>query len=857
MVKRISKALAAVIASAMVVTMIPFAAVNAAPVLISANPTASDTSNDTEEFTLKQTSYNSATITFADNDSAKKAVVSVDRMKESNSKETFYLKANAKTEVAGNTVVITRLSNGVKYRININGVEKTLEMNVGDPASIEIDYPTAYVSTAKDISGNSIKNASVTPVVTVYDANGVIVETDSSAFTYATDKKSNVGVLSLNTKSGLIKFSKANSICYGTVTYTYTDSLGEKQTLSEFFTAYADEYTAPTISEVPVSMVLTDKKGKNITYSDDDSFSGELKVGDKLKIAYYFLGSDGKKYVTASNKEVSYIEGETEVLDQSRVFYLAKGDQSATHISLSGNTIVGLSEGTEQIALYEKTTTGSGDTSAKDELICVLTVTVNAELYPDGIELSTDNVRMLANYNEAVSEDYRIEEIKYTVTDQFGDELSDSTVSVYYVASDGKEVEIISFDDAYELYYDRYLNSSEYIKNDIRVNGVLLYYFDTAEKAAKCHSTFSKNGIYLLYDGVDAEIPEEPMEFKVVADKNPEVYATFTVELVKPEYDESGAIKTDGYEIKCNTVNLTDKSLYYAPYSRDVGTTFKMYKTYDGLLADVVPEFYVVSDQDVDEIGAYYKAKGDTTVIGNTYLVITDEYDNVVTETKAGNKIKAASETSVAAGSFFFDTLFDFNNRTSEDKELWKDISKGISVDEAYLTGNFTVTAYQVQDDYTLDEIASSEFSSENKIKGLQNLSMNKLTIENGKVKETSTAVWKDGSYAGGGNFIQVAESISNNFMAWFDADDDGVADNGEVMMLRYDGKGTLDLNDYCCQYNITDVSAVVGADYTEYYIKTFDYQLAFKDTMLIYEGTYSPRTKFITSGLRIRNEQK
>ncbi len=621
-----------VLAFALIVAMLPGTKVKADGLLISPNPNSGITNSEEQSIsekaadsdtaadsgvTVRQTAFNAVTVTFSSKAEAKNAVIAVHIIKRNDIKGDFFIKAVYDSEVKDNTVIVSRLTNNVDYRITVNGREYIVDMHVGDPAEIVAAYPAAYIGTSKDkdILGNSLGRAVVTPVCTVYDADGIILNADASKIKFSTDKDKNYGVTSFSS-DGRITFSRQNGVCYVTASYTFTDSFGITRTITDPIVVTTEDYVMPDLGTFVKQMVITDQTGKKIEYKDDCSYTATMNVGDKRKIAYYFEGSDGKLYTSAQNKSVSYVYNSISVLNSDRTFYLAKEDDSKNVLSVDSltNTVVALSEGTEKICLYEKTTKGSGDTRATDTIYGVIEIEVTAARYADNIELSVDTLSGAIN-SQYKAEGGQYSTIEYAITDQFGEPYCESDITIYAVVN-GSEKEITAN-----------LDEDDFEKGD--TNYGISYYNDDYDLITK------KGTITVYYSWVNDDKPTvSPIEYVIRVNKNKEVCARFTVEaaLVDTETAEKG------YEIVTKTKNVNNCSLWCRDYNDTYGTYIGIITTYDGFLYKR-NDYIVASDASQDDISATVKElyTGPGDVEGETIIaVISDENGNPVTKDMAG-----------------------------------------------------------------------------------------------------------------------------------------------------------------------------------------------------------------------------
>ncbi|MCR5585519.1 MAG: Ig-like domain-containing protein, partial [Lachnospiraceae bacterium] len=414
--------------------------------------------NAKSTISAKQTTWQTVVVTFADEAAAKAAKdgVVVERVKTS-SKGTFYLNVSAKPAVKDNTLVIEPLSNGVTYRITVPGATKPFEitMNVGAPDFVDISYGTVYMSseTKTDITGESLRNPLVTPEVKVYDANGIVVQTEAKGFKFSTDKTANVGNPVFNTTKGTIRFNKLESSCYVKVVYSYKDANGKTITLDPAETTVSPvNYVAPNLQGFveKITLVEKDAKADEIVYPSDYNYTAEIAVEQELALAFYFETPEGTKYapdivkstVINSKNEKTMLNCKTNGAAYS--YYVVKDDPNANFISVkqNANTVLvrGWNEGSEVLCIYERAKAGKEDTLT-DKLVGVLTVEVSEEAKV--VDLGLEENSLSGFINTEINDD-KVGVLKYSLEDQYGKAIN---AYLEIKATDGKPVSGITIED--------------------------------------------------------------------------------------------------------------------------------------------------------------------------------------------------------------------------------------------------------------------------------------------------------------------------------------------------------------------------------------------------------------------------
>lgn len=522
---------------------------------------------------VKQTAYNAIEITFADEAAAKAAVdkTTVERIKTS-AKGTFYLNVNATKKQEKNVITVSGLSDEVTYRIVVPGIAKPFEltMSIGPAAALILEYPTVYIGKGQDITGNNVKNPTVTPIVKIVDADGKVTADAVKNVKYNTDKTKNQ-YATFTPGSGKIKFSNVLGTCYVKASYTFKDASQQSVTLTDEITVSPVEYAAPNLQGFVEQICLTDKKGDKVVYPGNYDFKATLAVGEAKEIAYYFESTEGKKYTGSNVKTTVEVADKIFVTNSTDYkFYFEKDNKDANVISLhefgSYVTVKGWNEGTERVCLYKQV--GASKDNKVDTLVGVIDITVSPEPYVFDMQLSESSLEGFTNGLKTTGE------ITYELIDQYNQPIAGT---VRAKATDGAAVPSISVTP------DANANNKGKITCNFTTLGV---------------TTESKDVV--LY-----------------------VVGTEYSETISIAAEAINTSSTDiGYEIVTKSIDVKNKDFATLSTVGDLAVNFKVAKTYDGNQFEYV-DFKVTSD-DVDET----TPTGDA--VGTLYLVLSDVDDKLV-----------------------------------------------------------------------------------------------------------------------------------------------------------------------------------------------------------------------------------
>lgn len=690
----------------------------------------------------KQTKWDTVEVTFADEEAAKAAKdkIVVERVKTS-SKGTFYLNVSAKPTQDKNVCKINPLSDGVTYRITVPGAAKpfVITMSVGAPDFVDISYDTVYMSseTKTDISGNSLSNPLVQPTVNVYDANGVIVQTDAKGFKFSTDKTKNIGNPVFNTTKGTIRFNKLESSCYVKVVYSYKDANGKSVSLDPAETTVSPvTYVAPNLQGFVEKITLVDKNTKpaDIVYPSDYNYKAEIAVDQELALAFYFETPEGVKYVPDIVKTTVKTDSFKEAKANGALYnyYVVKDDPTATNISFRDNQngtvyVRGWNEGSEVLCIYEKAVANKQD-PLTDKLVGILNIEVEEEAKVVDLHLSDNTLNGFIN-TEITAD--KVGVIKYTLEDQYGKAIA---ANLEVKATDGKPLAGVTIEP-----------SDDKTKGEIKVN-----YF-----------TFGKSA-----DGRELEISvkNQKDDFKD--------YITVTT-------DEIGNT-SPGYQLVVKDRTIKNKDLV-----NHIGTglvlSIDVANTFEDNRKDLNAPFYVIGDPDTSI------AKAPASVQGALVAVITDEEGNTVTKDISGRKFKLASELNNATSYFASVAAGDAFNL-----DLFWGVGDAAAMatpvnSETLFTGTYTVTLYKTTNT-GLSLIDAVEFTVANGIEKLQKTQNTYKLIQD---PDNAKAVKVDKDHTGwnsdtvtSATSTALVEQIVNTLWTWLDKDSDGEYDSEELYQI-------------------------------------------------------------------------
>lgn len=703
----------------------------------------------------KQTTWQTVEVTFADEAAAKAAKdkIVVERVKTS-SKGTFYLNVSAKPTQDKNICKIEPLSNGVTYRITVPGVTKPFEitMNVGAPDFVDISYDTVYMSseTKTDIKGDSLSNPLVTPQVNVYDANGIIVQTEAKGFKYSTDKTQNIGNPVFNTTKGTIRFNKLESSCYVKVVYSYKDANNKTITLEPAETTVSPvTYVAPNLQGFVEKITLVDKttKAHEIVYPSDYSYKAEIAVDQELALAFYFETPEGTKYAPDLVKTTVIDDDNKNTMLNCKVngtnynYYVTKDNPDATNVSFKENSngtvyIRGWNEGTETICIYQRSVANKQD-PVKDKLVGILNIEVQEEAKVVDLGL---NESSLNGFTNTLIVDDQKGELTYKLEDQYGKPIK---ALLDVKATDGKG-----------------LNGAVTLPDNGKAEG----------KIVVDYTLFNEypNGREL-----EISVRNQKDEFKD--------YITVTTDKIDNTNGRLGyALVVKNKDIK--NVDLKDDTAAAA-----LKLTIDVARTYDDNKYDLAEAFYFVGDADT--------TLAKPAIADKLVVIISDEEGNTLSKDIEGTDFELASEMSsvINAGDAF-------------DLDLFNETAGEVNAD-SLLTGNYTVSLYKTGEagkEGALELIDAVDISINNAVEKLKSTNVTYVLGKDGdKVKVKTDKSWRDNATSANVGATLVKE-IVGEFYTWVDVDS-----NGKVGVEADEIKQLKTLNGF----DVVDSKFVVGAD--------------------------------------------
>lgn len=673
---------------------------------------------------VKQTAYNAIEITFADEAAAKAAVdkTTVERIKTS-AKGTFYLNVNATKKQNKNVITVSGLSDEVTYRVTVPGVTKPFEltMSIGPAAALILEYPTVYIGKGQDITGNNVKNPTVTPAVKIVDADGKVTADAVKNVKFSTDKTKNQ-YATFTAGSGKIKFSNVLGTCYVKATYTFKDASQQSVTLTDEITVSPVEYTAPNLQGFVEQICLTDKKGDKVVYPGNYDFKATLAVGEAKQIAYYFESTDGKKYTGSNVKTTVEVADKIFVTNSTDYkYYFEKDNKDANVISLnefgSYVTVRGWNEGTERVCLYKQV--GTSKDNKVDTLVGVIDITVSPEPYVFDMQLSESSIEGFTNGLKTTGE------ITYELIDQYNQAIAGTVVAK---GTDGAVVPSITI-----------------TKKDGSDNkGTIKCNFTTLGP------TTEAKDIILSVQGTDYS------------------------ETISIGAEAINTSSTDvGYEIVTKSLDVKNKDFTDATTVGALAVNFKVAKTYDGNQYEYV-RFYVTSD-DVDETTP--------TASDLLYLVLSDVDDKIVTA-DATNSIptrSGANQPYVATVGYNFDVFTDTANASS----ISENLKVGSFTANLYKTtgtnkGNYDLqfsTEIEVANKMELIQNINNTYTLEIKDEG--------KTVKATETKTWTSTDESAYNVTSTDQYEDLVATIVGQLWGWYDANSDGKAQAAEVGAIR------------------------------------------------------------------------
>lgn len=725
----------------------------------------------------KQTTWQTVEVTFADEDAAKAAKdkIVVERVKTS-SKGTFYLNVSAKPTQDKNICKIEPLSNGVTYRITVPGVAKPFEitMNVGAPDFVDISYGTVYMSseTKTDISGNSLSNPLVTPTVNVYDANGIIVQTDAKGFKFSTDKTQNIGNPVFNTTKGTIRFNKLESSCYVKVVYSYKDASNKTITLEPAETTVSPvTYVAPNLQGFveKITLVETGTKAKEITYPSDYNYKAEIAVDQELELAFYFETPDGVKYVPDLVKNTAYDKDIYQYAKKNGVkydYYVIKDDASATNVSIRENNgkvyVKGWNEGTETLCVYERTVANK-ETPLTDKLVGVLNVEVQEEAKVVDLNLSDSAISGFTN--TAITADQK-GTITYKLESQYGKEI-DATLEIK--ATDGKPL-----------------------------NGYNIV--DNGKAKGKIEITFATFGDYPEGRELEISVKNQKDEFKD--------YITVSTDKINLSGSKS-------YQLVVGDRVIKNKDFIDATaVSTGLGLSIDVATTYEDNKHDTSALFYMIGDADT--------TAAKPAIENALVVVITDEEGNTVTKDINGNAFKEASDIAYSPSDYVASDVAYSLDLFKEDGT----VGRATEVNgQTLFTGSYTVTLYQVSSDKKsmnlLDAVDVTISNGIEKLQKTDNTYKLVASTDGKKVELDKNTKPADSVNVSTSTDFELVKKIVGELYTWMDKDSNGEPGTGELLQIKnlpgiqwVEGKfveGANDKNEVFIKYVVIKYQEAVG----------------------------------------------
>lgn len=559
-------------------------------------------------FTAKQTAYDTITVEFASEDAAKAAKdkIKVELVKTTIAKGRFTLPSNAKVTQNKEKLTITNLNAQLTYCVSLDGTSQDVYMTLNEAAQVILTYPITPVGKDTDITGQPNMNPSVTPVVEVVDAVGVVVARPTSnnlSFSADIDKSTDTAVLTSST-DGNVVFNAQDAYCTVKVVYSYTVN-GEIKTLEDTAVAQACAYTEPGLGDWVAAIGATTEAGKKAVYGGEKV---TINVNDTYNLVYYFAGTDGNKY-TGANVITTVTEDVAKKLNAARYdYYFAKADDSASVLSLyqSANSasIKGWTKGTERVYLYKAKTVGEKAPST-DEIVGYMDVTVNAE--PTVTSMTLDKYS-ISGYRDGYE---HTATVVATIKDQYN--------NVFDVKTKGVTVAV----------KDKDTNNP--------IGGITTEYGDKGKvKINIDFANLPSFGTNVLYKTVNVCID------------NTNIKIPFTI--YAQTVNQNSYI---GYQVIASDCTVKDSTLRNATEVGKIGVNIKVVKTFGGVAYQ--PVDFVLSSDDITKT-AY-------TDTSKPVVIITDASRKIVNEDKQGVHIGTggAAIPCTAADGFFFDAFLNTN----------------------------------------------------------------------------------------------------------------------------------------------------------------------------------------------------
>ncbi len=716
-------------------------------------------------FTAKQTAYDTIVVEFASEDAAKAAKdnVKVELVKTTIAKGRFTLPTNAKVAQDKEKLTITNLNAQLTYCVSYNGTSQDVYMTLNKPAQVVMTYPITPVGKDTDICGDPNMNPSVTPVVEVVDAVGVVVARPTSnnlSFTADIDKSTDTAVLTSSTEGNVV-FNAQDAYCTVKVVYSYTDN-GEIKTLETTAVAQACAYTEPGLGDWVAAIGATTGVGKKAVYGGEKV---TINVKDTYNLVYYFTGTDGNKY-TGANVYNTVTKDVAKQLNTARYeYYFAKADESAAVLSLyqSANSaaIKGWTKGTERVYLYKAKTVGTQAPST-DEIVGYIDVTVNAE---PAITSMTLDKYSISGYRDGY---YHTAEVTATIKDQYSNTIEVAAANVSVKDKDTNEVVAG-------------ITASRSDKGKIKL---------TIDFAA-----LPSFGTNVLYKTVNVCIANTTIKIPLT------IYAQ-TVN--QNSYQ--------GYQVIADDKTVNDSTLRDVTEVAKIGVTLKVVKTFGGVAYQTVP--FVLSSDDI--------TKTSYADISKPIVVITDASRKIVAEDKQGTKIGtgASAISCTANGGFFFDAFKDNAGNVADNLKTGTFTANIYQITTASKVGAFSIKTGKT---FTISN-ASKSIQSINpnfKIeKDGDNVKVTDKAIWTAAYKDSTTGAWVSGDEQTSFTADQITDNagfatvLLGKLYGWYDKDGDGKVDDGEIDTISNLTSATVVGKDF-----------ITGADNKEVYVKTITIQ--------------------------------
>ena len=673
-------------------------------------------------FTAKQTAYDTITVEFASEDAAKAAKdkIKVELVKTTVAKGRFTLPSNAKVAQNKEKLTITNLNAQLTYCVSLDGTSQDVYMTLNKPAQVILTYPITPVGKDTDITGQPNMNPSVTPVVEVVDAVGVVVARPTNnnlSFSADIDKSTDTAVLT-SSIDGNVVFNAQDAYCTVKVVYSYTDN-GEIKTLEDTAVAQACAYTEPGLGDWVAAIGATTATGKKAVYGGEKV---TINVKDTYNLVYYFAGTDGNKY-TGANVITTVTTDVAKQLNTARYeYYFAKADDSASVLSLyqSANSasIKGWTKGTERVYLYKAKTVGTQAPST-DEIVGYIDVTVNAE--PTITSMTLDKYS-ISGYRDGYEHKATV---VATIKDQYNQAIDVAAANVTVKDKDINETILGT--------------ATEYVeKGKVKIN------IDFA--------TLPSFGTNVLYKTVNV----------CIANTNIKVPFTIYAQTV----NQNSYV---GYQVIADDCTVNDSKLRNATEVGKIGVNIKVVKTFGGVAYQTVP--FVLSSDDITKT-AY-------TDISKPVVIITDASRKIVNEDKQGTQIgtgTSAINVTNADEGFFFDAFKDNTGNVADKLKTGTFTANIYQITTASKVGAFSIKTGKT---FTISNAAKNIQSINANFqltKDGDNVKVTDTAVWSADDAKTAFSV---DDVSGDGNVFVTA--LLGKLYGWYDMNSNGKVDDGEI----------------------------------------------------------------------------